>query len=63
MRKQLPPRDMPWIDAQGRPTDVFFDYIKNLEGRSLGNPVSVTDAPANGESPVFNGTTGQWEFS
>lgn len=63
MRKQLPPRDMTWIDAQGRPTEIFYDYIKNLEGRSLGEPVSITDTPANGESPVYNSTTKQWEFS
>ncbi len=62
MRKQIPPRDLQWIDAQGRPTEIFFDYLKNLESRSLGQPVSITDTPANGETPLYNGTTGVWEF-
>lgn len=61
-RKQLPPRDLQWIDAQGRPTEIFFDYIKNLESRSLGQAVSVTDTPANGETPLYNATSGLWEF-
>lgn len=61
MRKQLPPRDLVWIDAQGRPTEIFFDYIKNLEGRSLGQPVSITDEPADTEVLTFNATTGLWE--
>lgn len=64
MRKQLPPRDLPWFDpATGRPTDIFYDYLKNLESRSLANPVSITDTPANGDAPVFNSTTGQWEYA
>ena len=62
MRKQLPPSDLVWIDANGKPTEIFFEYIKNLESRSLGQPVSVTDTPANGETPLFNATTGLWEF-
>lgn len=63
MRKQLPPRDMPWFDPQtGRPTEIFFEFIKNLESRSLGQPVSITDTPANGETPLYNTTTGLWEF-
>jgi len=57
MRKQLPPRDMPWFDEQGRPTDIFYDYVKDLERRSLGQPVSVTDA-ADGQVLIFNSTTG-----
>lgn len=62
MRKQLPPRDLRWIDANGKPTEEFFDYLKNLESRSLGQQVSVTDTPANGETPLYNATTGLWEF-
>jgi len=62
MRKQLQPRDLQWIDAQGKPTEIFFDYMKSLESRSLGQPVSVTDTPANGETPLYNTTTGLWEF-
>jgi hypothetical protein len=62
LRKQVPPRDLPWVDAQGKPTDLFFDYIKNLESRSLGQAVSITDTPANGETPLYNTTTGLWEF-
>jgi hypothetical protein len=62
MRKQLPPRDLVWIDADGRPTEIFYEFIKNLEGRSLGQPVSITDTPANGETPLYNATTGLWEF-
>jgi hypothetical protein len=62
MRKQLPPSDLVWIDANGKPTEIFFEYIKNLESRSLGQPVSVTDTPANGETPLYNATTGLWEF-
>lgn len=61
MRKQLPPRDVQWFDpATGRPTEIFFDYIKNLEGRSLGKPVSIAD-PANADVLTFNSTTGLWE--
>ena len=41
---------------------VAKKYIKNLESRSLGQPVSITDTPANGETPLFNSTTGLWEF-
>ena len=63
IRKQLPPRDMAWFDPKtGKPTEIFFDYLKNLESRSLGQQVSVTDAPANGETPLYNATTGVWEF-
>jgi hypothetical protein len=62
MRKQLPPRDLVWIDANGRPTEIFFEYIKNLESRSLGQAVSITDTPANGETPLYNSTSGLWEF-
>jgi hypothetical protein len=63
MRKQLPPRDVPWFDpSTGYPTDKFYEYIKNLEGRSLGQSVSITDTPANGETPLYNATTGLWEF-
>ena len=62
MRKQLPPRDLAWFDpASGRPTDIFYEYIKNLEGRSLGQPVSITDTPSNGEVPTYNSSTGLWE--
>ena len=62
LRKQVPPRDMAWIDAQGRPTDIFFDYIRNLESRSLGQAVSLTDTPANGETPLYDTATGLWTF-
>jgi len=63
LRKQLPPRDLAWFDTQtGRPTEIFYDYMKNLESRSLGQAVSITDAPANGETPLYNATTGLWEF-
>jgi hypothetical protein len=62
MRKQLPTRDLVWVDAQGRPTEIFFEYLKNLESRSLGQAVSITDTPANGETPLYNATTGLWEF-
>ena len=57
MKKQLPPRDNQWIDAQGRPTDIFYDYIKNLESRSLGQPVSITEA-ANNQVLVYESATG-----
>lgn len=54
---------MAWFDPiTGRPTDIFYEYMKNLESRSLGQPVSVTDIPANGETPLYNATTGVWEF-
>lgn len=63
MRKQLPPRDMAWFDpSTGRPTDLFFEYMKNADGRMLGQPVSITDIPTNGETPLYNATTGVWEF-
>jgi len=57
MRKQLPPRDMPWFDEQGRPTDIFYDYVKDLERRSLGQPVSVT-AAANNQVLVYESASG-----
>ena len=60
MRKQLPPRDMPWFDEQGRPTDIFYDYVKDLERRSLGQPVSITDAPVNGQFLVYSTVTANW---
>jgi hypothetical protein len=60
MRKQLPPRDMPWIDAQGRPTDIFFDLISDMRKNTPTKPVSVTE-PANGEVLIYNSTTGQYE--
>ena len=62
MKKLLPPRDTVWIDANGKATDIFYDYIRNLESRSIGQPVSTTDTPANGETPLYNSTTGLWEF-
>jgi hypothetical protein len=63
MRQQVPPRDVAWFDpATGQPTDLFFQYIKNLESRSLGQAVSITDTPANGETPLYNTTTQLWEF-
>lgn len=63
MRKPLPPRDLAWFDpSTGRPTDIFYEYVKNLEGRSLGQPVSIADTPANGETPLYNATSGLWEF-
>lgn len=61
MRKQLPPNDIVWVTPQsGRPTEILYEYIKNLEGRSLGVPVSLT-APTSGQVYVYNSTTGLLE--
>jgi len=63
MKKFLPPREMAWLDpATGRPTDIFWDYIRNVESRSLGQAVSITDTPSNGETPLYNATSGLWEY-
>ena len=62
-KKVLPPRDMAWFDpATGRPTDIFFEYIASLDVRVLKQPVSTTDTPANGETPLYNAASGLWEF-
>lgn len=60
MRKQLPPRDVVWLDPLGRPSGIFYDYMQNLEERSAGTPVSVTD-PTDGQVLVYNSTTGLFE--
>ena len=59
MRKQIPPRDLVWIDAQGRPTEIFFEYIKNLESRSLGQSV-VIGQPVKGQFVVYSEAIGAW---
>lgn len=60
IKKPLPPRDVPWFDpATGRPTEIFFDYIKNLEGRSLGQPVSIA-APVKGQFLVYSEDAAAW---
>lgn len=62
-KKVLPPRDLPWFDTQtGRPTDIFAEYMKSIDARILREPISLTDTPANGETPLYNSTTGVWEF-
>ena len=60
MRKQVPPRDLRWIDDQGRPTDQFFDFIKNLDSRTFPQQVANTEA-ADTEVMIFNSTTGVFE--
>ena len=60
MKKQLPPRDIQWIDDKGRPTDIFYDFIKDLEKRTLGQPVSNVGTPVNGQFLVYNTVAGIW---
>ena len=63
IKKPLPPRDMAWFDTvTGRPTDIFFDWAKSIDERVFREPVSLTDTPANGETPLYNATTGVWEY-
>lgn len=61
-KKSLPPRDVAWFKPDtGLPTDIFAEYMKSIDERVLREPVSVTDAPANGEKLTYNGTTKLWE--
>jgi hypothetical protein len=60
-KKQLPPRDIAWIDLKtGRPTEIFFDWAKSIDERVFLDPVSKT-APADTEAMVYNSTSGVWE--
>jgi hypothetical protein len=60
MKKQLLPRDMAWIDADGKPTDLFFDLIASLHKNTPTKPVSVTE-PTNGQVLIYSSTTDQYE--
>lgn len=62
MRKQIPPRDLKWVDELGRPTEIFFDFIKNLDSRSMGQQVSITDTPANGQFLIYDTVTAKWSI-
>ncbi|MBR2118499.1 MAG: hypothetical protein IJ935_07475 [Afipia sp.] len=60
MKKPLPPRDAAWFDVKtGRPTEIFFDWAKDIDGRVLRDPVAVA-SPTNGQVMIFNSSTGLW---
>lgn len=51
-----------WIGPDGKPTLYFLEVVQQLSKNSLGQPVSTADTPTNGETPLYNATTGVWEF-
>jgi hypothetical protein len=58
-RKPVPDREAAWVDAQGKPTPAFLEYIKDLDARALREKVATT-APANGQFLVYGTATGTW---
>lgn len=62
MKRPLPPRDIAWFDVRtGVPTEIFYEYMRSIDARVLREPVSVTDAPANGDVLTYDATEGVWE--
>lgn len=61
MRKAVEPQ-FQWIKPDGTPTQYFAELIQQLSKNTFAQPVSATDTPANGETPLYNATTGVWEF-
>lgn len=60
MKKAVDP-SFQWIDpTTGKPTQYFAELIQNLSANGLSMPVSKT-APTNGQVPIFNSITGQYE--
>lgn len=54
--------NLQWMTPDGKPTLYFLEVVQQLSKNSLAQPVSATDTPANGETPLYNATTGEWEF-
>lgn len=48
------------VNPDGTPTQYFAELIQNLSANGLTMPVSRT-VPTNGQVPIFNATTGQYE--
>ena len=56
---KLPPPDVPWFDANGRPSEVVYNYFRNLDARirqlpGATNGVTVANLPT--------GSAGDWQY-
>ncbi len=61
-KKVIPDKDAQWIDASGRPTPAFLEYIKDLDARAFREKVSLTSASTlnNGFPIRYVSATGLW---
>jgi hypothetical protein len=58
-KKFVPDRDAPMIDAQGRITPAWLEFLKDLDARAFREKVSTT-APTNGQAIKYVSATGLW---
>jgi hypothetical protein len=56
-----PSPSVAWVDQNGRPTQVFFEYLKSRERVGISNLSDVsTTAPTNNQVMIYNSTSGLW---
>lgn len=48
------------VNPDGTPTQYFAELMQNVIANGLNMPVSKA-VPTNGQVPIFNSTTGQYE--
>lgn len=60
--KPIPDKEAQWIDAAGRPTPAFLEYLKDLDARAFREKVSLSAAStANNGFPMrYVSSTGLW---
>jgi hypothetical protein len=51
--------DFQWTNADGTPTQYFYELVKEIESRTFKQKVSTT-APTNGQVLTFNSSNGLW---
>lgn len=61
-RKPIPDREAPMIDDQGRITPPWLEYFRDLDQRCFAQKINFSDTPGNGETPLYNAASGQWDF-
>lgn len=54
--------NLQWVTPDGKPTLYFLEVMQSLNKHCFNQPVSATDAPANGETPLYDATAGVWTF-
>jgi hypothetical protein len=61
-KKVIPDKEAQWIDASGRPTQAFLEYIQDLDKRAFREKVSLTSASTlnNGFPMRYVSSTGLW---
>lgn len=61
-KKNVPDRDAPMIDAQGRITPAWMEFFKDLDARTYREKVSLTSATTlNNNFPArYVSATGLW---